>query len=203
MKKTEMTDQDLKKDNVEQDTTVKVEFENAKDKSDNVINEDDSEETLEQEVETEEDTISRLESEINTINDKYLRLVAEFDNFRKRAAKEKTESRLTAGKEILIDLLPVLDDLYRAEEVVEKATDVSAVKEGFNLIKDKLLKNLASKGLKEMEVMGEEFDPDKHEAVAEFPAPTEDAKGKVFDVTLRGYVLNDRIIRFPKVVVSK
>ena len=134
MKKTEMTDQDLKKDNVEQDTTVKVEFENAKDKSDNVINEDDSEETLEQEVETEEDTISRLESEINTINDKYLRLVAEFDNFRKRAAKEKTESRLTAGKEILIDLLPVLDDLYRAEEVVEKATDVSAVKEGFNLI---------------------------------------------------------------------
>lgn len=198
-----MTDQDLKKDNVEQDTTVKVEFENAKDKSDNVINEDDSEETLEQEVETEEDTISRLESEINTINDKYLRLVAEFDNFRKRAAKEKTESRLTAGKEILIDLLPVLDDLYRAEEVVEKATDVSAVKEGFNLIKDKLLKNLASKGLKEMEVMGEEFDPDKHEAVAEFPAPTEDAKGKVFDVTLRGYVLNDRIIRFPKVVVSK
>lgn len=203
MKKTEMTDQDLKKDNVEQDTTVKVEFENAKDKSDNVINEDDSEETLEQEVETEEDTISRLESEINTINDKYLRLVAEFDNFRKRVAKEKTESRLTAGKEILIDLLPVLDDLYRAEEVVEKATDVSAVKEGFNLIKDKLLKNLASKGLKEMEVMGEEFDPDKHEAVAEFPAPTEDAKGKVFDVTLRGYVLNDRIIRFPKVVVSK
>lgn len=207
MKKTEMTDQDLKNENVEKDTEVKVELKNMKDKSDQIgDNEEDDLElssNQEQEIESEEDTISLLESELKTVSDKYLRLIAEFDNFKKRAAKEKNEMRLTAGKEILVDLLPVLDDLYRAQEVVEKATDVSAVKEGFNLIKEKLLKNLASKGLEEMEVLGEEFDSDRHEAVAEFPAPTEDAKGKVFDVTLRGYVLNDRIIRFPKVVVSK
>lgn len=153
--------------------------------------------------EAEVDPVSKLQNTLSEINDKYIRLVAEFDNYKKRMAKEKIETRLTAGHEILKDLLPVLDDLDRAEKAVLSASDVNAVKDGFNLIKEKLIKNLSNKGLKEMDVMGHEFDADKHEAVAEFPAPSEDMKGKVFDVAEKGYVLNDRIIRFPKVVVSK
>ncbi|MCO5231856.1 MAG: nucleotide exchange factor GrpE [Chitinophagales bacterium] len=153
--------------------------------------------------EAEENTMDKIQATLNEVNDKYIRLVAEFDNYRKRIAKEKIEARLVAGQDILQDLLPVLDDLDRAEKAVQNASDVEAVKEGFTLIKEKLVRNLSSKGLKEMEVLGEIFDADKHEAVAEFPAPSEEHKGKVFDVAEKGYVLNDKIIRFPKVVVSK
>lgn len=149
------------------------------------------------------DPIQKIHDTLTEVNDKYVRLVAEFDNYKKRMAKEKIETRLMAGQDILNDLIPVLDDLDRAEKAVHQATDIVAVKEGFNLIKDKLVKNLAAKGLKEMDVHGQSFDADKHEAVAEFPAPSEDLKGKIFDVTEKGYLLNDRIIRFPKVVVSK
>ncbi len=153
--------------------------------------------------ESEIDPFEKLENTLAEANEKYVRLVAEFENYKKRVAKEKIETRLVAGQDILNDLIPVLDDLDRAEKAVSQAIDIEAVKEGFNLIKDKLVKNLAAKGLKEMEVLGESFDADKHEAVAEFPAPSEDLKGKIFDVTEKGYLLNNRIIRFPKVVVSK
>jgi molecular chaperone GrpE len=153
--------------------------------------------------EAELDPFKKLQDTLTEVNDKYVRLVAEFDNYKKRMAKEKIETRLTAGQDILNDLIPVLDDLDRAEKAVQAASDVQSVKEGFNLIKDKLVKNLAAKGLKEMDVHGHPFDADKHEAVAEFPAPSEDLKGKIFDVAEKGYLLNDRIIRFPKVVVSK
>jgi len=152
---------------------------------------------------SEVDPLQKLQTELEEAKEKYLRLFAEFDNFKKRAAKEKIETRLTAGQDILRDLLPVLDDLDRAEKSVDTATDIEAVKQGFALIKEKLIRNLSVKGLKEMQVLGEVFNPDIHEAVAEFPAPTEDQKGKVFDVTEKGYILNDKIIRFPKVVVSK
>ncbi len=190
MDNTEMTDQELKNETNENiDTATSV---NEAENPDVVADK-----------EAEVDPVQKLQSELAETNDKYIRLVAEFDNYKKRVAKDKIETRLTAGQDILRDLLPVLDDLARAEKAVQDASDIEAVKEGFNLIKDKLLKNLASKGLKEMEVMGETFDADRHEAVAEFPAPTEDLKGKIFDVTEKGYVLNDRIIRFPKVVVSK
>lgn len=186
MDNTEMTDQELKNEI-----------------SDNVDTISSENQEVVADKEAEIDPVQKLQSDLAEVNDKYIRLVAEFDNYKKRMAKDKIETRLTAGQDILRDLLPVLDDLDRAEKAVQSASDVEAVKEGFNLIKDKLLKNLSSKGLKEMEVMGEVFDADRHEAVAEFPAPTEDLKGKIFDVTEKGYVLNDRIIRFPKVVVSK
>jgi molecular chaperone GrpE len=153
--------------------------------------------------ESEIDPFQKIQDTLAEVNDKYIRLVAEFDNYRKRMAKEKIETRMTAGQDILNDLIPVLDDLDRADKAVHEAADIEAVKEGFDLIKDKLVKNLAAKGLKAMEVLGQPFDADKHEAVAEFPAPSEDLKGKIFDVTEKGYLLNDRIIRFPKVVVSK
>lgn len=190
MENTEMTDQELKNE-LKDETTPINETENSEE-SVNVS-----------ENETELDPIEKLKSELAEANDKYIRLVAEFDNYRKRVAKEKIETRLTAGQDVLKDLLPVLDDLDRAGKAVQTATDIVAVQEGFNLISDKLIKTLAAKGLKEMTVVGEVFDADKHEAVAEFPAPSEDLKGKIFDVTEKGYVLNDRIIRFPKVVVSK
>ncbi|MCO5234281.1 MAG: nucleotide exchange factor GrpE [Chitinophagales bacterium] len=181
-------------DNLEQDNTI-VGTEQQGSDSINTETETDKE--------AEEDTVNKIQAALGEVNDKYIRLVAEFDNYRKRIAKEKIETRLLAGQDILKDLLPILDDLDRAEKAVQSSTDVEAVKEGFSLIKEKLVKNLSSKGLKEMEVMGEVFDADKHEAVAEFPAPSEEHKGKVFDVTEKGYVLNDKIIRFPKVVVSK
>lgn len=193
MDNTEMTEQEVK--NETNNHINSAETANEVEKSEVA-----TEETVK---EADVDPIEKLQSELADANDKYIRLVAEFDNYKKRMAKDKIETRLTAGQDILRELLPVLDDLDRAQKSVETATDVDAVKEGFNLIKDKLLKNLSSKGLKEMEVIGEVFDADKHEAVAEFPAPTEDLKGKIFDVTEKGYVLNDRIIRFPKVVVSK
>ena len=153
--------------------------------------------------EAEIDPLVKLQDTLAEVNDKYMRLVAEFENYKKRVAKDKIETRMTAGQDILNDLIPVLDDLDRADKAVSSAADIEAVKEGFNLIKEKLIRNLAAKGLKEMDVLGQVFDADKHEAVAEFPAPSEDLKGKIFDVTEKGYLLNDRIIRFPKVVVSK
>ena len=153
--------------------------------------------------EAEIDPLVKLQDTLAEVNDKYMRLVAEFENYKKRVAKDKIETRMTAGQDILNDLIPVLDDLDRADKAVSSAADIEAVKEGFNLIKEKLIRNLTAKGLKEMDVLGQVFDADKHEAVAEFPAPSEDLKGKIFDVTEKGYLLNDRIIRFPKVVVSK
>ncbi len=192
MKKTGKTAKETKEEVIEQ-SVENVETGNSTDHS----------EDTDKATEEEYNPIDKLQAELGSLNDKYLRLIAEFDNFKKRAAKEKIEIRLTAGRDILEDLLPVLDDLDRAHEAVSRATDIRGVKEGFDLIKDKLLKNLATKGLKEMEVIGEIFDADRHEAVAEFPAQSEEQKGKILDVTTKGYVLNDRIIRFPKVVVNK
>jgi molecular chaperone GrpE len=109
----------------------------------------------------------------------------------------------TAGQDIRRDLLPVLDDIERAEKSVSSATDVEAVKEGFQLIKEKLFKNLSAKGLKAMESKGEPFNADFHEAVTEIPAPVEELKGKVVDEIEKGYLLNEKIIRYAKVVVGK
>lgn len=191
-----------KENTVKNNIEDSLEQENVNIGTDN-LNTDTISNDIDTDKEAEENTMDKIQATLNEVNDKYIRLVAEFDNYRKRIAKEKIEARLVAGQDILQDLLPVLDDLDRAEKAVQNASDVEAVKEGFTLIKEKLVRNLSSKGLKEMEVLGEVFDADKHEAVAEFPAPSEEHKGKVFDVAEKGYVLNDKIIRFPKVVVSK
>jgi molecular chaperone GrpE len=153
-----------------------------------------------------EEAISELEkvqAELEEMKDKYVRLFAEFDNYKRRSAKERLEYMKTAGQDILRDLLPVLDDIERAEKSVVSANDVDAVKEGFQLIKEKLIKNLATKGLKAMESIGEPFNADFHEAVTEIPAPSEDLKGKVVDEIEKGYLLNEKIIRYAKVVVGK
>jgi len=144
----------------------------------------------------------KLREELTLANDKYLRLYAEFDNFRRRTQKERTELLQTAGKDVIISLLPILDDFERAERAMETSTDIKAVKKGVALIQNKLNHLLSQKGLKPMQSIGQEFNPDLHEAITNIPAPTDDQKGKVVDEMEKGYTLNDNVIRFAKVIVG-
>jgi molecular chaperone GrpE len=143
-----------------------------------------------------------LKEELATANDRYLRLYAEFDNFRRRTVKEREEARKMEGKDVIVSLLPVLDDFDRALRSMEGATDVAPVKEGVNLIQNKLRNTLTQKGLKPMESIGNPFDPELHEAITNIPAPTEEWKGKVIDEMEKGYYLNDKVVRFAKVIVG-
>lgn len=152
---------------------------------------------------TEESELEKLKAEIQEQKDKYLRLFAEFDNFKRRNAKERIELIQTAGKEVIVDMLEVLDDADRAEKQIETASDAAVIKEGVALVFNKLRNILAAKGLKPMVSIASEFDVDKHEAITEIPAPTEALKGKVVDEIIKGYYLNDKIIRHSKVVVGK
>jgi molecular chaperone GrpE len=150
-----------------------------------------------------EDEVEKLKEELQSQKDKYLRLVAEFDNFRKRSARESLELRQTAGKEVIISLLDVLDDCERAEKQLQSAENIDQVKEGIQLVFSKLRSALQAKGLKPMQSIGTDFDVEKHEAITEVPVPDEKLKGKVIDEVQKGYYLNDKIIRFAKVVVGK
>jgi len=145
----------------------------------------------------------KLKKEIQELKDKYLRLVAEFDNFRKRTARENLELRQTAGKEVITSLLVVLDDCERAEKQLQTSNETAVIKEGVQLVFNKLRSILTGKGIKAMQSIGKDFDPEQHEAIAEIPAPSEELKGKVVDEIEKGYYLNDKIIRFAKVVVGK
>ena len=140
--------------------------------------------------------IEALQLEIDDLRDKLLRNMAEFENYKRRNARERAELIATAGQGVMQALLPVLDDFERASQNGE-------LSEGIGLIYQKLLRTLREKGLKPMESTGEPFDPEFHEAVTEFPAPSEDLRGKVVDTTERGYLLNEKIIRYAKVVVGK
>ncbi|WP_233589155.1 nucleotide exchange factor GrpE [Gynurincola endophyticus] len=154
-------------------------------------------------VNAQEETVIALQKEVEELKDKYLRQAAEFDNFRRRTAKERIELIQTASKDLVTELLEVLDDYERAEKQMENSTDVEALKEGSKLIFAKLRNILSAKGLKPMEAEGEDFNPDLHEAITEIPAPTEALQGKVIDQVVKGYYLNDKIIRYAKVVVGK
>ena len=147
--------------------------------------------------------VEKLEKEVAEWKDKYVRQIAEFDNFRKRNAKEKLELMQTAGKEVIKDLLDVLDDCDRAQKQMESSTDLKTIKEGVLLVFNKLRNVLNAKGLKAMETIKTEFNPDLHEAITEIPAPTEEFKDRVVDEVTKGYYLNDKIIRHAKVVVGK
>ncbi len=143
----------------------------------------------------------KLKDELAQANDKYLRLYAEFDNFRRRTVKEREDARKTEGKDVIVALLPVLDDFERALRAMDKATEVASVKEGVELIQNKLKGVLTQKGLKEMKSIGQPFDADIHEAVTSVPVPDEQ-KGQVIDEMEKGYELNDKVIRFAKVIVG-
>ena len=143
-----------------------------------------------------------LKEELALANDKYLRLYAEFDNFRRRTIKEREEARKMEGKELIVSLLPVLDDFERALKAMETATEVAPIKEGVTLVQHKLKNILSQKGLKGMDSIGAPFDPELHEAITNIPAPNEELKGKVMDEMEKGYFLNDKVVRFAKVIVG-
>ena len=153
-------------------------------------------------IEELEKKVEECENKIAKDRDDYIRLMAEFDNFRRRTAQEKLEIVSMASVETIKGLLPVLDDCERALAVLRDSDDSNAAKEGTELIYSKLMGYLKSKGLAVIEAMGQPFDTDVHEAVAQFPIQDEEQKGKVFDVVQTGYTLNGKVIRFAKVVVG-
>jgi len=145
----------------------------------------------------------KLKAEILELKDKYIRQAAEFDNFRKRSAKERLELIQTASKELMVALLSVMDDSERAEKQMDFSEDIAAIRQGVKLVFNKLRNTLSAKGLRTMQSIGEDFNPDQHEAITEIPAPAENLKGKVVDEMEKGYYLGEKIIRFAKVVVGK
>ena len=149
-----------------------------------------------------EDVTEKLQAELEEQKDKYLRLFAEFDNYKRRTAKERIELFQTAGKDVIVSLLEVMDDCDRAEKQMQKSDDTASIKEGIGLVFGKLRNTLSNKGLKAMQSINTEFDVEKHEAITEVPA-ADDMKGKVVDEVEKGYYLNEKIIRFAKVVVGK
>ena len=156
----------------------------------------------EKKTEEMEKKIAALEETIAKDKDDYLRLMAEFDNYRRRTSQEKLELVSMASTDTIKGLLPILDDCERALKVLLESDDSDAAKEGTELIYSKLMTYLKSKGLAVIEAAGQPFDTDLHEAVAQFPVPEDDKKGKVFDVVQTGYTLNGKVIRFAKVVVG-
>ena len=145
----------------------------------------------------------KLKGELQEQKDKYLRLFAEFDNAKRRNAKERLELMQTAGKEIIVSLLDVLDDSERAEKQFQTTDDVQQIKEGVSIVFNKLRNILQGKGLKPMESIGQDFDVEKHDAITEIPAPNPSLVGKVVDEVTKGYYLNDKIIRHAKAIVGK
>lgn len=146
--------------------------------------------------------IAELEQSSKEWQDKYIRLSAEFDNYRKRTLKEKADLILTANENLLKDILTVVDDFERGIDHIDKSNDQEALKEGIHLIYTKFIEFLKQKGIKEIEAKGQAFDIDFHEAMTKIPAPSKDDKGKVVDVIEKGYILNDKVIRYAKVVVG-
>lgn len=199
MVKKTSTKQDVKEETkaAEQETQETVVNEES------VDNSVECEETTETTEEPVIDELALLKDKLTDANDKYLRLSAEYDNYRKRTLKEKMELMKTAGESIILSLLPVIDDFDRAMAHMDEAKDVEAVLEGMKLIHNKFKDFLSQKGVQEIEAKEKEFDTDLHEAVTKIPAPTEEMKGKVIDCIEKGYTLQEKVIRFSKVVVGE
>ncbi|NRA91253.1 MAG: nucleotide exchange factor GrpE [Psychroserpens sp.] len=163
-------------------------------------NTQDAQETQVEELSAED----RLQEELQKEKDKFLRLFAEFENYKKRTAKERIDLFKTASEDVMIAMLPVLDDFERALMHIEEDKEAEELRKGVLLIYNKLISTLNQKGLSKMEVQsGDDFDADVHEAITQIPAPSDDLKGKIVDVVEKGYKLGDKVIRFPKVVIGK
>ncbi len=183
-----------------------------------VIPEESKDEAIEEETKSEEkekpkkkksrkakkeaEEIEELKQKNAELNDKFLRLFSEFDNFRKRTIRERIELTKTASEQVIISMLPVLDDFDRALKALEDTDDKDSFKEGISLIHNKFKSTLTTKGLQVMKSKGETFDTDFHEAITEIPAPDEKMKGKIMDEVEKGYLLGDKVIRYAKVVVG-
>lgn len=162
----------------------------------------DKEQAAQEDVQQEDEAVKVLEARVAEVNDKYIRLAAEFDNYRRRTARERLDLIATAGEDIIKGMLPVLDDCERALQVLrESDADKSAI-EGTELIYNKLMTFLKGRGLSVIEALGKELDTDYHEAVAQLPVQEKKQKNRIVDVIQQGYKLNDKVIRFAKVVVG-
>jgi len=206
-------------DNSDTDTEIteaaneKIVEEVTEAESESVINEpSESTENVEPDETTEEpdettdlpdDELVALSKELSGLQDKYLRLAAEFDNYRKRTIREKAELIQNAGESLLRDILPLVDDFERGLELASNADDMNAIKTGMGLIYNKLKDFLTNHGVKEIDARDEPFDTDWHEAVTNIPAPSDEMKGIVLDVIQKGYTLNDKVMRYSKVVVGE
>lgn len=202
MKNKDIKDQN---ENVEQEKqTAQQETELKEDNTQTTENETEtSDKKEEKKEETKEDKLEALGEKLQEVNDKYLRLYSEFENYRKRTSKEKLDLIVNASEDVIKELLPVADDFDRALESINKIEDeqVKQTLEGVNLIYKKLYSILERRGLKPINAKGEKFDENLHEAIAQMPAPSEEDKGKIVDETTKGYYLNDKVIRYSKVVV--
>ena len=152
---------------------------------------------------SEEPTKDDFEQRVSELQDKYLRLSAEFDNYRKRTLREKTELLKSASEDVLIKILPVMDDFERAIGSMEAATDIDAIRAGIYLIYNKFRDFLTQQGVREMDSLNDEFDTDRHEAITKIPVQEEDKKGKVVDVIEKGYMLNEKVVRYAKVIIGE
>lgn len=195
----ENTEQEEKEVKVEGETNVQPETDN----SDNDSKKSKKNRKQRKEDEAREKEIEELKAQLEEQKDRYLRLSAEFDNYRKRTLKERSDMLKTVNGDTLSGMLPVLDDLERAMQSMQKATDVDAVREGVVLIYNKIQEFLKNKGIVEIDAMNQVFDTDLHEAITKIPAPTEDLKGKVVDVIQKGYKIDTKVIRYAKVVVGE
>ncbi|MGN6268094.1 MAG: nucleotide exchange factor GrpE [Ginsengibacter sp.] len=169
---------------------------NPRNDEENLQPENENSDTVDNETE-------KLRAELSEQKDKYIRLFAEFDNYKRRTSKEAMELRSTAGKEIIISMLDILDDMDRAEKQLKESNVDTSISDGVILVFDKFRKTLQSKGLKQIETLHSDFDVEKDEAVSEIEVPDKKLKGKVVAEVQKGYMLNDKLIRFAKVVVGK
>lgn len=207
----------MSKDKNKKEKAVDKDFDEAvKDSEKTTANQEKAKQNGEEESESQKDTESKQEKEkeeksevevlkedLSKEKDKYMRLFAEFENYKRRTSKERVEMFKTAGQEVVSAMLPVLDDFDRALIEIKKSSDKGLL-EGVELINNKLRETLKKKGLERMKVKeGDKFDADLHEAVSQIPAPKKKLKGKIVDVVEKGYILGDKIIRYPKVVTGK
>ncbi|MHB1279489.1 MAG: nucleotide exchange factor GrpE [Bacteroidia bacterium] len=173
----------------------------------NRINSDSNQEEQTANAETTESgeisELAKVQAELAELNDKYIRMYSEFDNYKRRTARERIDLLQSASRDIVVALLPVVDDFDRAEKAFEASKDLEALSEGVKLVHHKLRSILSQNGLVAMESIGKEFNVDFHEAITNIPAPSKEMKGKVLDEVEKGYLLKDKVIRFAKVVVGE
>ena len=194
-------DKEIKNEEVNEETV----YENVEEQETAAEEQTDAADTQKEEKKelTPEEKSAELEKQVEELKNQQLYKVAEFDNFRKRVMQEKADLIKNGGAKVITTLLPIIDDLERAQQNMDNYEDVEAVKEGLNLIIDKFFKLLAQEGLKKMDVVGQPFDSDLHEAIAMVPGQPDEQKGKVMDCLTAGYTLNDKVIRYAKVAVAE
>ena len=193
----------MEKEEVKKDAEVNPEEEKATTQEGKKEHHEKSDKKKKQKKDKKDELLEELNTKLAELTDKHLRLQAEFDNFRKRTIKEKADLIKSGGESVLVNILPVIDDFERALEMMKNISDEDTGKQGTLLIYNKFKEFLKQNNVKEIEALNQDFDVDLHEAITKIPAPDEKLKGKVVDVVQKGYMLNDKVIRFSKVVIGE